>query len=862
MIGSALGMTGWMVVTAVLSGWGGAGIALCAVTVGIVVAAVLVLWKSGDRVSQLIRQMWLIAAGFVSTAAFLFGAHWLGLSMLSRWPGGMAVSPLKFVWALALFPLVAVWHWFFHRLTNERGGGADGSSGPGVILADRSAAQHSRWKGWLGLILGVLGGAYATNVFVDLYANPTVIGDARIDPPFTTRFANWLFLHKRAAMVVGVFLVIGLKLLFQRGSRSGSESPFTAGNDVSAVRSRWQGWDVWVVVICVTIFGTMWLLQMSEAEHRRSLIFAPVDAPLETQKRTKPESIPNVPAINEAVHSQLPEKPDAKRLASFSPTLNPSPGDYVLSSFLAEPRHVALAEFAFVDERYSTASTISRLGFYLASPDGAVNVGDSVTWSIENVTEGEGAWLFRMKGGAGVPKFEAVARLGGKGKSFSDIPRVKGRPDNPEYGGDTTLDPATTKWVHVRPERSYFVSPSDWSAGEWHSLKLFEAQDNTGKVLGHIRLKLLVRPMLPDAKYPWKETPYFRNGDWTKDKELMTVIGETSEKAAPESAPMPIDAPLSGSVEGSPITSPATGGDDSPAGIAAAQKLGIAAATKDIQAGNFRILGYGSITQIVNSPSDEETGYRVQYVAGSFLGNPFRAECDAYNFAMREHHQKHKPTNEIKIGQSSNGFPTESTEIKSHIMKVISLQLKHQPDSDRDELTLELANATDHSYFLDEYKYEGAGLYSGSQIDPNKSFEPQSERLMHLAVPDFRDLVLWIHGRRMDVNRKRSRCVFTLLFDCAPPTDWTLRAPTEPGPGGLPIATSGKYAEIVNLYKGSQTELWPISIAGEDGWEHFVVAHPEKAKLRLGPFLRCNQSAKQAFEYRHEDKQAKWRDFE
>ena len=121
MIGSALGMTGWMVVTAVLSGWGGAGIALCAVTVGIVVVAALVLWKSGERVSQLIRQMGLIAAGFVSTAAFLFGAHWLGLKMLSRWPGGMAVSPLTFVWALVLFPLVAVWHWFLHRLRNERG---------------------------------------------------------------------------------------------------------------------------------------------------------------------------------------------------------------------------------------------------------------------------------------------------------------------------------------------------------------------------------------------------------------------------------------------------------------------------------------------------------------------------------------------------------------------------------------------------------------------------------------------------------------------------------------------------------------------------------------------------------------------
>ena len=36
--------------------------------------------------------------------------------------------------------------------------------------------------------------------------------------------------------------------------------------------------------------------------------------------------------------------------------------------------------------------------------------------------------------------------------------------------------------------------------------------------------------MLPKAKYPWKESPYFRNGDWTKNKELMSVIGEPSGK--------------------------------------------------------------------------------------------------------------------------------------------------------------------------------------------------------------------------------------------------------------------------------------------------------------------------------------------
>ena len=161
MFGSAVGMTGWMVVTAVLSGWRGAGVALTAAIVGAVVAAALVLWKFRDRMSQFTRQMWLIAVGFVATAAFLFGAHWLGLSMISRWPGGAAVSPLKFVWALALFPLVAGWHWLVNGRMEERGGGGDGSSPPGPILSEGSAARHSRWQGWdvwiIGLCLTIFG---------------------------------------------------------------------------------------------------------------------------------------------------------------------------------------------------------------------------------------------------------------------------------------------------------------------------------------------------------------------------------------------------------------------------------------------------------------------------------------------------------------------------------------------------------------------------------------------------------------------------------------------------------------------------------------------------------------------------------
>ncbi|MDZ4405188.1 protein kinase [Prosthecobacter sp.] len=92
--------------------------------------------------------------------------------------------------------------------------------------------------------------------------------------------------------------------------------------------------------------------------------------------------------------------------------------------------------------------------------------------------------------------------------------------------------------------------------------------------------------------------------------------------------------------DASPITSSIGSNDNSPDAIAKAQQLGVAAAAKDIQALNFRILAYG----VLMDPAprvDEETGYRIQSVAGSILSSAFQAECDAYNFAMRDHFQKH-----------------------------------------------------------------------------------------------------------------------------------------------------------------------------------------------------------------------------
>mgnify|MGYP003332997892 FL=1 len=91
----------------------------------------------------------------------------------------------------------------------------------------------------------------------------------------------------------------------------------------------------------------------------------------------------------------------------------------------------------------------------------------------------------------------------------------------------------------------------------------------------------------------------------------------------------------------SPLTSDILAADNSPEAIAKARQRGSAAATKDIQAGNLRILRYGLLTQTTGEERDEETGFRLQRVAGSILSSEFKAEADAYNVAMREHWQKH-----------------------------------------------------------------------------------------------------------------------------------------------------------------------------------------------------------------------------
>ena len=117
-------------------------------------------------------------------------------------------------------------------------------------------------------------------------------------------------------------------------------------------------------------------------------------------------------------------------------------------------------------------------------------------------------------------------------------------------------------------------------------------------------------------------------------EELRMIQAETQRRVNPENPAKTEE------LNDSPLTSDIGSNDNTPEAIAKAQQLGVAEAAKDIAAENFRILAYG-LAKVSEADIDEETGYRLQSVAGTILSSAFQAECDAYNFAMRDHFQKH-----------------------------------------------------------------------------------------------------------------------------------------------------------------------------------------------------------------------------
>ena len=93
----------------------------------------------------------------------------------------------------------------------------------------------------------------------------------------------------------------------------------------------------------------------------------------------------------------------------------------------------------------------------------------------------------------------------------------------------------------------------------------------------------------------------------------------------------------------SPFTSSAEwSNDNSEKAIAATAAKGAEAAAKDIAAGVFRIFYFGIPWSSGKPLVDDQTGFRVQIVAGCDVSQPFVAEVDAYNRVMRDWHTRNK----------------------------------------------------------------------------------------------------------------------------------------------------------------------------------------------------------------------------
>ena len=100
--------------------------------------------------------------------------------------------------------------------------------------------------------------------------------------------------------------------------------------------------------------------------------------------------------------------------------------------------------------------------------------------------------------------------------------------------------------------------------------------------------------------------------------------------------------PFARAGEKSPIISPEMGRNGSPQEVEAAKLQGAATATKDIKAGELRILYFGLPWSNGKPLVDEATGYRVQIVGGCSITQAFAAEGTAYNQTMSEWHAKTK----------------------------------------------------------------------------------------------------------------------------------------------------------------------------------------------------------------------------
>ena len=424
-----------------------------------------------------------------------------------------------------------------------------------------------------------------------------------------------------------------------------------------ALKSRWQGWDVWVIGLCLAVFGGLWLYRLSEARLYRTGQNA--------SDIVLPTALATIVLMAGGAFLWMLSKNISKTSSplvtgwkrGLGRSLVPAIAVILLlHTFVIQPFCMTTDEAApeiprgsiVVVWKLSRTFTANELIAYVA--DGHVNIGRvAETGDVSVVVSRSPTSIVASRRVANPVSIQCSSIIG---KVVTVLWR--GAPWAP--GKNVQTPPISNPTSEIKIEQSSNGFPAqikDIKLGKGFVIFQSQAAQRTQNPEPWVQTRIVFHTPYKEADAVF-EAPEL---DGKQNHKLavhtqgnrLTLLKVAKNDTWHCQITFPTDpwAALGLSnpaVEASPITSPVSGGDDSPAGIAAAQKLGIAAATKDIQASNFRILGYGTITQIVDAPVDEETGYRIQYVAGSFLGSAFRAECDAYNFAMREHHQKHKPT--------------------------------------------------------------------------------------------------------------------------------------------------------------------------------------------------------------------------
>ena len=258
----------------------------------------------------------------------------------------------------------------------------------------------------------------------------------------------------------------------------------------------------------------------------------PAKANVEAATRADKEVILNDTNANESASVTGAQKAAPSPAVMFSPYSGRIEGlpVYALTNTLIKPRHVVLAEFQIVDERHFVSFAVSQLSYYFVSAqDAATNVSAALSWRVENVEAGEGAWRVVFDGEVLGDRIAQIHRkiLVAGDKPFMRLPvLVPGSRDNPDYGPEIGLDPKTVTWTPAQSQRAFMTGTGDWRERDynWHSLPLFEATDKQGRIVAKMRLQLLVCPLQTEAQLPGT-TPILRNGSWRDDKELKSLLG-------------------------------------------------------------------------------------------------------------------------------------------------------------------------------------------------------------------------------------------------------------------------------------------------------------------------------------------------